>query len=547
MASGGNSSDQGPASVADDANARIRRSPFRLGTALVEPRRNRIVSTDAELLIEPKVMDVLCVLAGAPGEVLSREHIIDLVWGRSFGADESLTRAVSLLRKALSTREQDVIETVPRRGYRLTANVADQMPAAPAAISPRRLWRVGFAAVAAAVVAVSVLIWWQARSVAKPLQGVPVEIDIQAGDPAASRFGVALGDALARAPILRVSAKALEGRDGYAVVVGPVDGHGRISVRLIDRADSTVLWSVSANAAGGAAKPDAVRIDAVAGQLVNRVLTGAKRKLRTQDLESLRPWQLVLLATWVPGDDEVFTRPHGPDAFYLQRRALALDPRYAPAHASLASALAYRALFTSGGNVAALRRQAATHAEQAQAIAPYDAGVLYELATFHRMMGDRGAASATLDRVLALQPDHPLASADRIFIGALCTPSAGNGASRLRALLDARTLDDPVRWVLLSHLADLELGAGDWASAVRDAATSRQIVRQTWSGITLAAALAVLDRPAEAKVVARETKLEWPRLAWSDLAGDAGRTWCLGGNATSAQQAFKRLGDVESR
>src|SRR5262245_6453574 len=65
-------------------------------------------------------MDVLCTLAGRGGEVMSREALIDAVWAVRFGGDESLTRVVSMLRKALGA---GAIETVSKRGYRLATEV----------------------------------------------------------------------------------------------------------------------------------------------------------------------------------------------------------------------------------------------------------------------------------------------------------------------------------------------------------------------------------------------------------------------------------------
>lgn len=67
-------------------------------------------------------MDVLCVLAKCQGQVVSRGDLIDRVWGVQFGGDESLSRAISKLRKTFSLAgASDVyIETIPKRGYRLT-------------------------------------------------------------------------------------------------------------------------------------------------------------------------------------------------------------------------------------------------------------------------------------------------------------------------------------------------------------------------------------------------------------------------------------------
>src|SRR6478752_1408333 len=109
-------------------------TPFRLRDRLVTPARNSILGPEGETGIEPKIMAVLCVLAGDPGRVFTRAELIDQVWGTEFGTDESLTRAISHLRKALGdTRgEPAVIETIAKRGYRLLPGSLDV--SSPAAV-----------------------------------------------------------------------------------------------------------------------------------------------------------------------------------------------------------------------------------------------------------------------------------------------------------------------------------------------------------------------------------------------------------------------------
>jgi len=75
--------------------------------------------------VEPKVLDVLHTLMEHQGEVVSRDDLIDEVWGVEFGGDERLSRAISLLRKAFGDKrgEHRHIETISKRGYRLIAPV----------------------------------------------------------------------------------------------------------------------------------------------------------------------------------------------------------------------------------------------------------------------------------------------------------------------------------------------------------------------------------------------------------------------------------------
>lgn len=115
---------------ADDAPALPPTEPFRLGDRTVYPQRNRIRGPAAEVHLEPRVMDVLCVLAARAGEVMSRESLIERVWAVQYGGDESLTRAISILRKALGA---GAIETIAKRGYRLAVPVEEADPdSAPA-------------------------------------------------------------------------------------------------------------------------------------------------------------------------------------------------------------------------------------------------------------------------------------------------------------------------------------------------------------------------------------------------------------------------------
>ena len=98
---------------------------LRLNDCVVLAQRNLIIANGEKATVEPKIMDVLCVLADKPGEVFSREELGDRVWGPGGGSDERLTRAISQLRKVMgdSSKTPRYIETVSKRGYRLVSQV----------------------------------------------------------------------------------------------------------------------------------------------------------------------------------------------------------------------------------------------------------------------------------------------------------------------------------------------------------------------------------------------------------------------------------------
>jgi len=108
--------------------------PFRLGDWRVEPRLNRISCPDAVHQLEPKLMDLLVVLASQPGEVFTREELLERVWPGVVVGEEVLTRGISELRRLLGDdpRTSRYIETIRKGGYRTVAVVEPIAPASAA-------------------------------------------------------------------------------------------------------------------------------------------------------------------------------------------------------------------------------------------------------------------------------------------------------------------------------------------------------------------------------------------------------------------------------
>ncbi|MGI9292495.1 MAG: AAA family ATPase [Pseudomonadales bacterium] len=103
------------------ADKQLTHQPFKLGNYTVRPDLNEIVSGAGAARVKPKSMAVLLCLVEAAGNVCSRDHIFERVWGEAQLSDEVLTQAVAELRRALAddSRHPTAIQTIPRRGYRL--------------------------------------------------------------------------------------------------------------------------------------------------------------------------------------------------------------------------------------------------------------------------------------------------------------------------------------------------------------------------------------------------------------------------------------------
>ena len=90
--------------------------------------------------LEPKVMEVLVCLARQAGEPVSKEELLQTVWPNTFVTDDGLKRAISELRRVFEddAREPRIIETIPKRGYRLLVPVEPLNLAQASAKEPLR-------------------------------------------------------------------------------------------------------------------------------------------------------------------------------------------------------------------------------------------------------------------------------------------------------------------------------------------------------------------------------------------------------------------------
>jgi Tol biopolymer transport system component/DNA-binding winged helix-turn-helix (wHTH) protein len=118
-----------------DRVARKGPANFTAGEALIQPSLNRISIHGRIAQVEPKVMQVLILMAERPGTVISRETFLDTVWAGTVADDYLLNRAVSELRKIFDDDPQvpRYIETIRKGGYRLIAPIAPAKVAAAVA------------------------------------------------------------------------------------------------------------------------------------------------------------------------------------------------------------------------------------------------------------------------------------------------------------------------------------------------------------------------------------------------------------------------------
>lgn len=223
-------------------------SDFVIGELEVSPARRVVHGPGGTAKVEPRVMQVLVMLAEAGGAVVTREALLDRCWGGVFVGDDSLNRAIAGVRRLAASPGGGSfeIETVPRTGYRLIVNRAAAGQDAPAAagrgMSRRRMVASGL--VAGALVAGSSAWWWQQRP-ASARGGAQALIDqsaiaLRSGRPEGAQEAIAL---LERAATQFPDDARAWG--ALALTRARIDEHatdkGIYPVALIDREANTAL------------------------------------------------------------------------------------------------------------------------------------------------------------------------------------------------------------------------------------------------------------------------------------------------------------------
>lgn len=96
---------------------------FAFADVEVDARAHRLSCGGREVAIEPKAFAVLKEFLTHPGQLLTRDQLLDAVWGHSYVTPATLNRIVAQLRKALGDDSETprCIQTVHGLGYRFIA------------------------------------------------------------------------------------------------------------------------------------------------------------------------------------------------------------------------------------------------------------------------------------------------------------------------------------------------------------------------------------------------------------------------------------------
>lgn len=387
----GYSADDSPRGPVDLAHT----APFRIGDADVRPATREVVRGELRELLEPRVMEVLVVLASARGRTLSRDDLIDACWGGRAISDDAINRVVSRLRALSRTFPSIQVETITKVGYRLVVPGSDgQMTQGPEARpgQPRicvlpfvnmsgdaeqEYFSDGITEDITTDLSKISAIGVTARHTAFTFKGEPIDVR-----ELAIKLGVS---------------HVLEGS------VRKSDGRVRINAQLIDGATADHLWAerYDRDLTDIFTIQDEIS-EAIVAALKVTLLPAEKKAIEQRGTSNAQAYTHYLMARqyWVTGD--FGDRRREERTIRLCQRAVEIDPDYAEAWAltGLAQANLYNAFTGNEGlddGLSAAQRALALDADIAEAHLP--------LAWHFALRGDFAGADDEIKTALRLNPD----------------------------------------------------------------------------------------------------------------------------------------------
>jgi TolB-like protein len=100
---------------------------YRFGDYVLDPERRELTRGSEAIAAGPQVFDLLLHLVQSREHVVSKDELLDVVWGGRIVSESTLTSHITAARKAIgdSGQEQRLIRTIARKGFRFVGNVTE--------------------------------------------------------------------------------------------------------------------------------------------------------------------------------------------------------------------------------------------------------------------------------------------------------------------------------------------------------------------------------------------------------------------------------------
>lgn len=100
---------------------------FRFAHFTLDVNEHRLLAGDQEIFLRPKAFETLLYLIQQHGHLVTKDDLLNHVWGGTIVSETTLTHCIEEIRKALddNAHHPQYIRTIPRVGYKFIANVEE--------------------------------------------------------------------------------------------------------------------------------------------------------------------------------------------------------------------------------------------------------------------------------------------------------------------------------------------------------------------------------------------------------------------------------------
>ena len=494
---------------------------YRFGQLVLDPRRRTLTRADSHISLTPKAFDVLLFLAQNPNRLVTKEELLQAVWGETIVEEGNLTQYISHLRKALGDNSEDsrLIVTIARKGYQFTADVtvtevADSAKRLAVQVStvasslaekqavlenraddavpkpPKRRWKAAFVGAFAVLLVVLCFASWRHLSGMTPSRSQKIMLAVLpfenlTGDPNKEYLADGLTEEtisqLARLDpdqlgvIARTSVMGYKHNDERLDQIGrdlsvqyvlenslrENGNHMRLTAQLIQVKDQTHLWSQDYDYP----EKDVLNVEDEVAKSVARQIQLRLTSQQQADLARPRSVNAEAFDAYLQGY-YFFQRRTARDmdmAAKYYERAIQLDPSYALAWVGLSRARYGQANMSVVPSVES-QRLAREAVERALMLNPNLAAAHAQMGRLKRQVDfDWAGADASLERAIALEPGN----SEAIKLAAESAAFLGQFDRALR--LGRRAVDlDPLDAGSWENLGEIEFYNGQLDKAAAD-------------------------------------------------------------------------------
>lgn len=440
---------------------------WRFGEYVLDPSRAELRGAEGPIHVERHTLDVLVHLIENAERVVTRDDLIDAVWGGRIVSDATISTAIKHARKAIgdSGAEQTYIKTLHRRGFRFVGDLTP-LTHAKVVVAEKKIPEAAPNTAGAGRPSLAVLKF-------QCLDGAAQSLRI------AEAFPAELISKLSRVRWLHMIARgssfqfdpatATPGDVGAAlgvryIATGMVEDIGdamSITVELLGVPDGGLIWTERFVC-------DQSEIQLKRTEIVSAIIsalelaipeheTRMSRHLSANEFDAWSHFHLGLshLFRFNPGDNQT--------ALGHFEASIAADKDFARAHAGLSFVHWQTAFMQFGDDRQAPLKKASDAAKEALRIDPTEPFAAFNLGRAHWLEGDLDAGLTWLDRSLQINPN----SAQTTYCGGLI--QVLRGASETGSAMSARALTlsplDPMSYAMYAAQAIAAIQMEDFETA----------------------------------------------------------------------------------